>query len=550
MKSPYGLSQSEANSIVSVLSGQTTVKITQGQNWSYSFEDNCIYYNESDLWYLTVDEFIGNILHEVGHALYSKRYSDLKVEITNKVKDDSHWSKLFELNNAIEDFRIEDRLRKEYPYGYDYLPEYGFKIQYLLSKKYESYTVNGEVVPKYIQYCWGMYVAIAGVLGSSKLDEDVIKTIDKTIEFGNLARRAKSHKELTEIICRDIYPHIKKYLDEYAEEEQKHDGCGGKVIISAGANGDDDADEAVKGARRMAVGASTESARNLTLVVPNYTEMFNEIKPLINQTATALERILINKKESAYVGKFRTGQRINSRRLYQFASKDNPRLFDRKYDQKEKKYIFNLVVDMSGSMAGGDYIYNDYPQMGESHKRLFEKKKMEIKRSKAYRAAKTAILFANVLDKVGIPYMVSGFNSKVFFYSNYGDRIDRKMQFSFEQIVHEAYNTGRAVGDCGTNNDADAVFLNRKKIEANNAEDYQGVMVVLSDGLPANSGYAIKQDLGKEVRDAQRGGIDVIGIGIQSSAVKNYYTNNIVIDNAEELPEKIVGVLKQKIKSI
>jgi len=545
MKSPYGLSQSEANSIVSVLSGETKVKITQGENWMFSFDDNCIYYNENDLWYLTVDEFIGNILHEVGHALYSNRYSDLKTSIVSKIKRDDHWSKLFELNNALEDFRIEDRLRKEYPHGRDYLPEYGFKIQYLLSKKYQSYTAGGKRVPRYIQYCWGMYVAIAGVLGVAELDKDVVKKINKTFEFAVLARNAKSHKELTEIICRDIYPHIKKYLDEYTEDKKHQEGCGGKLVIGEDKDSESDEDSSVIAARKMAMGASSEANEKLDLIIPRYDEMFNEIKPLINKTVTSLNKILINKKESAYVGKFRTGQKINSRRLYQFASKDNPRLFDRKYDPKEKKYVFNLVVDMSGSMSI-DIIDYESGLFGGA-KKTFELRKSTIKQTKAYTAAKTAVLFANVLDKIGIPYMVSGFNDQIFYYSKYGDKIDRKMQFSFEQIMHEAYHTTRAVGNSGSNNDADAVFFNKQKLDTID-NDYQKVMVVLSDGQPVNSYGAKKSDLEHEVREVEKGGVDVVGIGIMDDSVEQYYPNHIVIDDVNELPEKIVDILKSKIK--
>jgi cobalamin biosynthesis protein CobT len=74
------------------------------------------------------------------------------------------------------------------------------------------------------------------------------------------------------------------------------------------------------------------------------------------------------------------------------------------------------------------------------------------------------------------------------------------------------------------------------------------VMMVLSDGQPA-FGYnncseaAIRKHTKETVKNIEKKGVHVIGIGIASDAVKSFYTNNIVVNDIKELPKEILKQL-------
>jgi cobalamin biosynthesis protein CobT len=73
------------------------------------------------------------------------------------------------------------------------------------------------------------------------------------------------------------------------------------------------------------------------------------------------------------------------------------------------------------------------------------------------------------------------------------------------------------------------------------------VLIVLSDGFPACYGNAseLYSHLHKAVADATKSGVQVIGIGIMSNAVKTFYPNHVVLNELEKLPLTVMGELKR-----
>jgi hypothetical protein len=77
------------------------------------------------------------------------------------------------------------------------------------------------------------------------------------------------------------------------------------------------------------------------------------------------------------------------------------------------------------------------------------------------------------------------------------------------------------------------------------------LLIVLSDGQPAaHRGSGIHGFTKKVVKEIEKEGVvDIYGLGIISSAVKQFYKNHTVISDSSELEKALLGVLKQKLFS-
>ncbi len=69
--------------------------------------------------------------------------------------------------------------------------------------------------------------------------------------------------------------------------------------------------------------------------------------------------------------------------------------------------------------------------------------------------------------------------------------------------------------------------------------------MVFSDGMPNSCGdhTILNADLKKAVADIKKSGIEVIGIGIETEAVKTFYPEYVVLNDVQDLPKKALGKL-------
>lgn len=474
-----GTTPLEARSIASAISGRLKVTISEGVSWAYNFEKNLITYRKEDLRALTRHEVVANLLHESGHAKYSTDPREMKYpdSFSKNHKDKIHF-----LVNAIEDFRIEDLVRAYYPYAIDYLPEYSFKTYYIL-KTYEDRSLkSGKKVPKYTQYCFGIYSYIANVEINS-LDEDVQKVVDKTKKYALSGRFVSDNQKITDIVVKKIYPLVKKWFDDWEEDDYI-----GIVMTE-----------------------------EVSKMYPDYNELYAKVRPLIKPVTEKFKRILTDNLFDKYTGKYRSGGRIIQDKLYRHRTGDF-NLFRRKYDAKSKGYVFALLVDESGSMR-------------------FDK---------AINASSGAIIFSHVLNDLNIKFGLYGFNAKFKKYKSPLDPFKTKHQSVFESMMANTQDDEEETHKY--NNDAEAVFLTSKDLSAFPEE--RKVIIVLSDGQPAPSNESMGKgftDLRTQIKLAEKKDIQFVGIGIQTPAVANFYTNHIIIDDLKDLPQVLISTLKRKL---
>lgn len=477
--SGVGVQIHEARTIAAAISGKLKVTIKEGQNWAFNFKDNVITYRAADLKNLTRVEVIANLLHESGHARYS--IDPRKVKYPEFVTKE-HEGKVHFLINAIEDFRIEDLVRAFYPYAIDYLPELSFKTKYTLDVWQLKYTQARQPIPKFLQYCFVIYSYIAGYAAGG-VDEDVMKVFDKTKDYALSGRYVEDNQQIADIVTATIYPQIKHWLDAWDDRNAPRR----LIILGDGPPMGD---------------------------YPSYSELYDAIKPLIKPTVEKFRRVLTDNLFDRYIGRYRTGPRIIQNKLYRHRSGDF-NLFRRKLDAKSKDYVFALLVDESGSMRYG----------------------------KAQAAAKSAILFAHVLNELNVPYGIYGFNAKFKKYKTSKESFGPRHHKHFESMMT---NTDRLEGEY--NNDAEALFLTTQELRG---EESRKIILVLSDGYPAPSDSSIARgfiDLPLQVKRATKQGIETVGIGIRSAAVAEYYPTHMVVTDVAQIPQMVIQSLQRKLK--
>jgi cobalamin biosynthesis protein CobT len=101
-----------------------------------------------------------------------------------------------------------------------------------------------------------------------------------------------------------------------------------------------------------------------------------------------------------------------------------------------------------------------------------------------------------------------------------------------------AYNAG--FGQLLNNVDGECVEIAGLRLAQR--REQRKVMIVLSDGMPAAVGNAKEQyaHLKQTVESFARSGMECIGIGIFSEAVKRFYPKHIVLEELDDLPGQVM----------
>jgi cobalamin biosynthesis protein CobT len=77
------------------------------------------------------------------------------------------------------------------------------------------------------------------------------------------------------------------------------------------------------------------------------------------------------------------------------------------------------------------------------------------------------------------------------------------------------------------------------------------IMIVLSDGDPACScGRGQEEHLSKTVKELIKSKVEVIGIGIQSNSVRQYYPKNVVLNDLNALPVEVMAQLTKLLLAV
>ena len=246
-----------------------------------------------------------------------------------------------------------------------------------------------------------------------------------------------------------------------------------------------------------------------------------------------IERLMAAQSLSVRTAGHRSG-RLHSPSLYRVTLND-PRVFQRKVEYNSKDTAVMLLVDNSGSMCGGRIVV----------------------------AMQAAYALAQTLERIGISSEIIGFTTGALSraaqqqvqdeYSKHGVQFDRSHHTvvmpifkTFSERLNSAVKKRIAYQlnvQAGMNTNTDGESLEYAALRLIPRREKRKVMLVLSDGQPVGSGSG--PHLKATVENLTRIGIETVGIGIQSDAVKNFYPRHVSLNNIADLPAVVMGELKR-----
>ena len=216
--------------------------------------------------------------------------------------------------------------------------------------------------------------------------------------------------------------------------------------------------------------------------------------------------------------KFETGLKrgkVNNRDIWKSGQKGSPKMFKRKNQPKRAEGSAIILIDSSGSMGG----------------------------SKCAAAADAAVVFSEIMERVGLKYEVIDFATS-------GGQTSLRVRKSMSTNLGEtekAVVSNPTSGGCNADGYAIQWCVDRLASERGSK-----LLFVLSDGQPTDGGpdgMDAKGWLATVVNSMPRD-MAVGGVGIQSDAVTNYYPNNAVVWNTSELCDKMLPVLREMLKKV
>lgn len=266
----------------------------------------------------------------------------------------------------------------------------------------------------------------------------------------------------------------------------------------------------------------------------NYDKQLSMMQGDVNMMRRSVERALLAKQQRDWDFGKEDG-RLDSRR-FPSAFGGKPNVFKLKSERKEMDTALTLLVDLSGSMSGG----------------------------KVFTAMQCAIALAECVDRSGIAYEILGFNASMTqtpgvpkMETSWSARqchtrweiIDMWIFKHFKERLFEAKGAVSSIFQCagGNNVDGESVEYAYSRLKAR--QEKRKVMIVLSDGQPACStdySASLKKHLERVVKKIEREkDTQVVGIGICSDAVEDYYSQSVVVNSVTDLATSAIGELSQ-----
>ena len=271
---------------------------------------------------------------------------------------------------------------------------------------------------------------------------------------------------------------------------------------------------------------STPASRAMRKNDPKkYNQVLEDVAGHLNVMRRKLERALVATQTRDWEGGHEQG-RLDTRRLTR-AYLGKPNVFKMRQDRPEIDTAMTMLIDLSGSMMGHE----------------------------ARMAQAVAIALCEAVDRTGVAYEVLGFNNMTSlsmteeerdaFYAH-GGRSSRNVRYSpldmyifkdFNERLFEAKPSMAAIADCagGNNSDGDALWYSYLRLK--DRPEKRKIFIIMSDGYPASdtSTSVLNQHLRDVVGIIEKDGVDVMGVGIQSDAVQQFYPKWVVVNALSDL---------------
>lgn len=263
-----------------------------------------------------------------------------------------------------------------------------------------------------------------------------------------------------------------------------------------------------------------------------YTRLRSQMQGVISVCARKLQRALIARANTDWQPR-KTSGRLNTRSLARTVSELDPYAYKRKGESNAVNAAISIVIDQSGSMGG----------------------------EKISLAQKAVVAIAESLESIeGVEYEIIGFScdrapsdwdrydklqSRAQALSRKGynvrqEPIDMYEFKSFDDRLNDAHSAIAAIRHAGMGNNCDGESIEMVYERLRKRKEPRKVMIVLSDGHPAcmlaGAGrHGLDDHLKSVIENIEKSNVSIAGIGILDSSVTRFYTNNIVIDDVEDI---------------
>lgn len=264
---------------------------------------------------------------------------------------------------------------------------------------------------------------------------------------------------------------------------------------------------------------------------PLVKRMQDKVDHMVGTIQKDLERAIAARTRSVWRPGLRKG-RLNASSLSRLTLGDD-RVFRKREISTSKDVAVGLLVDCSGSMSG----------------------------ERIDTAALAAYALASVLDRMNISNEVMGFTTQSNLPSEMNDDAARlDVRYARVQNIYMPIFKGFAERltpdvkrrmatfpsrlDLRENVDGECVEIAAQRLLRR--DEARKILIVLSDGSPACPGdwRQLSGHLKQTVRTVIKAGVDVVGIGIQTDSVREYYPKNVVLNEVSELAGTVVKQLR------
>ena len=565
-KPKYDMSVSLETRVVQLIKTVTgrELRLQQAKGWGN--DDQYFYYNPSDLENATDDEVLGRILHQ----LAKERHVDRQ-----QLKKESDSEPAYRhLLNSLEDNRSDRQLQKDYPgvryyademwdvrkfadnpmnfYGNDGTdglldlafdrwmtekmdddhPSHEYRLAWK-SKTEPLYTSLKRAVDSEFPSsdepqndAWEFNFNINALQnGEEQFDftkDEIAGNFEKALPHINEYLNASTFEEALR-----IYPEIKKYYPVPDEQQQQQmDRMMGQTQGLSQSEMEEAAKRALALAERDKKGMDGEGAEGFIDMetdiefandntmgelyqereLSTYRKYQAQYQGTINTLHALIQSILKDNTVKRYQRPFKRGK-IDSKRMYKYIATDNLRIFKKSRAVSKQHYPMTIVVDLSGSMRGEESKW----------------------------ATKGTIVLAEVLEKLGFPYEIIGYNGDVYNFKKFNEPLRRELIPSIEQAN-------------GGNNELKTIGVVTEHIKRfDPVDEHKKTVFWVTDGEAHQPHQVHKKVLALE-KD-HRTKVYAIGIGgVRDEALKTSYPRWLNIKDVKELPRELISLMRAQFR--
>jgi len=452
------------------------------------------------------------VSHECGHDIYSRLDAKEKAEKVDK--------RLPHILNALEDARVEKLMIKRFEGLEDNMK---VNIQKIVSKWEKDMPIASQLLggmflvgrefdtgmlsndsQKILDWLKPLITKASEAKDSYdvlEISKEILKKIDHLLKDSEdkstpkLSSKAKKGISSSDFQCKDMSDFIKEHFDEVKLPPDYDDMDSMEQLKDE----NQPEDESITHPSDWSIGEYN------AILMP----LRNELNYLIQHLRNLVDKRRQQKRRRVFVHNTKNGL-IDSRRLWKLcAGEDN--VFKQRHDDKARE----LDIDPD-SMA-------IYLLVDESHSM------MELERY--LRAREAAIILSEALDKLNITFALTGYTA--------GGKLSRILYKEF----HEEYGEVKTrlldmTHRLGTLTSEHIPFAARR---LEGRDERKKILIVITDATEIESPVRLRN----AILDAQEAGIELIGVGIHTNLMSDYFGNFIEITDMNDFARQMLEMMKR-----